>query len=639
MGRSNRQDVDRVSIEELAAALESRIGGEGRERADDDVALDERDSREPAREASAPALPHILIAHANPDVRGAVRAALARHFNVLEVDDGEDAWETLAAHRDVRVLITGSALPRLEGIGLIRRLRRPNGPSHLVGLPIMVYADHDDPAAKQTALLAGANDYLTTGTEPADTLLARVQARNRLFEQSRRAMNLTGTMPTSKAGRVETSDGSAATARVGRSEIRAPGTERPIWVEARGGSRSVPAGPRGWAERLYRISSTTTITLTATVLVILAITLILLLNQTPQRPQSLAVGRLDTAAPVGRAVEEKAAPAEETDAGDSRTAASVGTDQDPTPPPKPAPTPKDEQAAQGASVPTSPPAPTAERSRAETANVSRAGRSEPVETRRPAAAEPQSQGTRPPSESAAPRSATQAQAPAVAVPPKNVTSSAAPPTRETASAPRAEEPKPAVPESRPAPAVADTAKASPTDTAKTSPKEAQPAEDPPLEEPPALRSEPPPADTSVAAAPAPVAAPPPRPAPARLSRDELSSLLQRFVYVYEAGDIEQFMALLADNVQTNDRVTRQAVREDYDRLFRTTDLRQMRVDSMSWDLEGEQAHGWGEFEVRVRRQGDAAVHHYQGSLTVLVRKTGGRPRIERLYHSERRASR
>jgi hypothetical protein len=146
-------------------------------------------------------------------------------------------------------------------------------------------------------------------------------------------------------------------------------------------------------------------------------------------------------------------------------------------------------------------------------------------------------------------------------------------------------------------------------------------------------------EAPLAAAPPAGASPPPRPAPLRLSREELSSLLQRFVSVYAAGDIEQFMALLADNVQTNDRVTRQAVREDYDRLFRTTDLREMRVDSMNWDVEGEQAHGWGDFDVRVRRQGDATMHHYQGSLTLLVRKVGGRPRIERLYHSERRANR
>lgn len=639
MGRNAKHDADRVSIEELAATLESKIGVDVHERADDeDLALEERASPAAARQAAAPPPPPILVAHADPGVRGAVRAALERHFQVLEADDGEGAWETLASHRDIRLLLTGTGLPRLEGIELIRRLRRPNGPSHLVGLPVMLYAEREDANVKQTALLAGANDYLTQDIEPA-TLLTRVQARNRLFEQSRRAMNLTGTMPTARAGRPEASNGASARSsaspappRPQRQETpaRRPG-ERPIWVEARGGGRPAVAGPRGWAERLYRISSTTTITLTATVLVILAITLILLLNQTPQRPKSLAVGRLDTAPPAERTSEPRTALSESVDRAESPPTPTSANGNTTAPEPVP-----DDPPATAPPVASGPPPaiskPGGGRKEAAVAG-SRTESGRPNEERRP-----------PVTEAPAPSKPSSAD---VASRPRNPVESASPAAAGTAG--REEPPKPSA-RASPAPKTDEpepvTRDAQPAPTAETRPSPPRAATPPPAAKPesssaaevPTMSDRP--ANTSVAAAATPAPpSPPPRPASARLSREELTTLLQRFVSVYEAGDIEQFMALLADNVQTNDRITRQAVREDYDRLFRTTDLRQMRVDSMNWDVEGEQAHGWGEFEVEVRRQGDASVYHYEGSLTLLVRKADGRPRIERLYHSERRASR
>lgn len=636
MGRTYKQDLDRASIEELAATLESKIVSDVEHVDDETVALAERRAPESPHEAGAASLPPILVAHVDPGVRASVRAALEHHFKVLETEDGEEAWDMLSAYRDVRVLLIGTRLPRLDGIELIRRLRRPNGPEHLVGLPIMVYAGDEDPAAKQTVLLAGANDYLLDDTEP-EALLARVQARNRLFEQSRRAMNLTGTKPTARHRRTEPGSGAELSPRVGRGEARIRGpSDRPIWVEARGGKGAVGDGPGGWVQRLYRISSTTTITLTATVLVILGITLILLFNQTPQRPQSLSVGRLET---VPRPAEPAPPQA------DARVEQEPRVTEEPATPPPRADASRDHAAAPRPEPKTEAP------SRSPSAAITNSGRSvepsapataappernEAAIARREAGTESRSQTPRPPAEAATPpRSVESSPPPRVAAaptreePPK-------PALREPQSTVKTGEPKPAPREPEPTPPAPST-----TQTARAEQEQVpRPAnvDQTTVPSPAAPAGVAAPTD-AVAAAPPVAATPPPRPAPVRLSREELASLLQRFVSVYEAGDIEQFMALLADNVQTNDRITRQAVRDDYARLFRTTDLRQMRIETMNWDVEDDQAHGWGEFEVRVRRQGDATVHHYQGSITVQVRKAGGRPRIERLYHSERRASR
>lgn len=128
-----------------------------------------------------------------------------------------------------------------------------------------------------------------------------------------------------------------------------------------------------------------------------------------------------------------------------------------------------------------------------------------------------------------------------------------------------------------------------------------------------------------------------RPVNERLTRDDLATLLKRFAYVYEAGDIEQFMNLFAANARTNDRMNRDGIRQDYETLFRSTDLRQFKLSHINWEVDNNQAHGWGNFEVTVRRAGDQELHNYSGSLTLYVERVDGRPRIVRLYHGQRRA--
>lgn len=126
-------------------------------------------------------------------------------------------------------------------------------------------------------------------------------------------------------------------------------------------------------------------------------------------------------------------------------------------------------------------------------------------------------------------------------------------------------------------------------------------------------------------------------APERLTREDLSTLLKRFTFVYEAGDIEQFMNLFATNARTNDRMNRDGIRKDYESLFRTTDLRQFKLSHINWEVDSNEAHGWGNFEVTVRRAGDQELHNYSGSLTLYVERIDGRARIVRLYHGQRRA--
>jgi hypothetical protein len=134
---------------------------------------------------------------------------------------------------------------------------------------------------------------------------------------------------------------------------------------------------------------------------------------------------------------------------------------------------------------------------------------------------------------------------------------------------------------------------------------------------------------------------PAAPAPAKsnnISQSELTNLIKRFEFVYEAGDIEQFLRIFDDDVRTNDRFSKDGLREDYEDLFKTTDMRRMVLSNVTWEMHDSRADGWGNFEVKVRKTGEQEVKEYKGSLTFYVEKINGQVRIKRLYHGQWRAS-
>ena len=197
--------------------------------------------------------------------------------------------------------------------------------------------------------------------------------------------------------------------------------------------------------------------------------------------------------------------------------------------------------------------------------------------------------------------------------------------------------RPATAESTPPPANQAPA------TTGASPAREEPAsaETAPPASPPEAEPAPPPAEpeqrTQLATARPPRSAASPQPEPAQqISRDELVSLVERFASVYEAGDLEQFLGMFADNARTNDRTGRDGIRKDYQALFSSTDLREMNLGQLSWEVNGNQAYGWGEFDVTVRRQNDREQFTYTGSLTFVVEKVNGRLRIVRLFHGQQR---
>jgi chemotaxis protein histidine kinase CheA len=99
----------------------------------------------------------VLVADDSPVIRDLLCEALRSHgLRVLEAADGEEALGMLAAHPEVRLLVTDVEMPRLDGIGLIREVRLHYGRQ----LPALVVSMRGTDEDKQRALDVGADGYL-----------------------------------------------------------------------------------------------------------------------------------------------------------------------------------------------------------------------------------------------------------------------------------------------------------------------------------------------------------------------------------------------------------------------------------------------------------------------------------------------
>ncbi|RJG00709.1 response regulator [Noviherbaspirillum sedimenti] len=135
-----------------------------------------------------PVKPRVLIA----DDSRIVRATLIKHiqgmFDFREAMNGEEAWETLLIDPTIRVVITDLSMPRLDGYGLLKRIRSSEI-SRIRTLPVVVVSGSDEQSERDRAKAAGANDLITKGIETAQLLsrldvLAKLVNTQREFERS-----------------------------------------------------------------------------------------------------------------------------------------------------------------------------------------------------------------------------------------------------------------------------------------------------------------------------------------------------------------------------------------------------------------------------------------------------------------------
>jgi hypothetical protein len=106
-----------------------------------------------------------------------------------------------------------------------------------------------------------------------------------------------------------------------------------------------------------------------------------------------------------------------------------------------------------------------------------------------------------------------------------------------------------------------------------------------------------------------------------------NTLLARFLEAYEKGDIQACMSLLDEGMRA-----KQDLRREYDTLFRSTDLRHIKVQNMNWSREGDSIRGEGQYRLTMMRKGETLLKSQSGQFRVELIRRGNTALINDLQY-------
>jgi two-component system cell cycle response regulator len=139
----------------------------------------------------------VLIVDDSKFVRTTISRIIKPSFDVREEADGEAGWEAIASDASIVMVFSDLGMPRLDGFGLIERIRKSDTP-RIRNLPVIVISGNEDEETKRRAKDAGANDFITKTTDGTEILtridnLLRLVDANRELKTSREVIEQTVT--------------------------------------------------------------------------------------------------------------------------------------------------------------------------------------------------------------------------------------------------------------------------------------------------------------------------------------------------------------------------------------------------------------------------------------------------------------
>ena len=111
--------------------------------------------------------PRILFVDDSRLIRFAAHRFLREHFDVVLANDGRQAWDYLQQDPAICFVITDLLMPKLDGVELIRRIRK-SGHERIRALPVLVVTSVEEKAGRRRALDAGATDLVPKPFSEAD---------------------------------------------------------------------------------------------------------------------------------------------------------------------------------------------------------------------------------------------------------------------------------------------------------------------------------------------------------------------------------------------------------------------------------------------------------------------------------------
>lgn len=137
-------------------------------------------------------LPRILVVDDSRMVRASIVKHIRGRFEAREEPDGEAAWEALLVDPAIEIVLTDIGMPRLDGYGLLERLRASKLP-RVRDLPVVIISGDEDESARERALALGANGFVAKGAGGVELLatlisLLRLSKAQGELERSRAAL-------------------------------------------------------------------------------------------------------------------------------------------------------------------------------------------------------------------------------------------------------------------------------------------------------------------------------------------------------------------------------------------------------------------------------------------------------------------
>lgn len=113
----------------------------------------------------------ILIVHPDADLRARLRAGLEAFYDVVEAKDGMEAVEMTSTIATPGMIVSDTAMPRVDGFTLAKILR--NNPL-MKKVPIMFVSAQHSPQHVKEALVIGVSQYLPKST-PVPSIIEKIR--------------------------------------------------------------------------------------------------------------------------------------------------------------------------------------------------------------------------------------------------------------------------------------------------------------------------------------------------------------------------------------------------------------------------------------------------------------------------------
>ncbi len=107
----------------------------------------------------------ILVVDDSSTMRRIIKNTLARlnYKDVLEAENGAEAWGLMESNKDLGMLITDWNMPEMNGLELVKKVR---GSGHFNELPIIMVTTEGGKTEVIAALKAGVNNYIVKPFTP-----------------------------------------------------------------------------------------------------------------------------------------------------------------------------------------------------------------------------------------------------------------------------------------------------------------------------------------------------------------------------------------------------------------------------------------------------------------------------------------